>query len=58
MGNIRRNRLDNVHVDGLNYVGQGLGNLLLVGVATSRNVSEGYSERNRLHIRNDNVTTE
>lgn len=43
VGNIRRNRLDNVHVDGLDYVGQGLGNLLLVGVATPRNVSEGYS---------------
>lgn len=43
MRNIRRDGLDNVHVDGLDNVGQGFGNLFLVGVSTFRNVSEGYS---------------
>lgn len=34
MRNIRRDGLDNVHVDGLDNVGQGFGNLFLVGVPT------------------------
>lgn len=43
MRNVRRDGLDNVHVDGLNYVGQSFGDLLLVGASTSPFVSEGCS---------------
>lgn len=43
MRNVRRDGLDNVHVDGLDYVGQGFGDLLLVGVSTSPFVNEGCS---------------